>query len=294
MCISTAMTLSELDQDILATNVLSQVHPSDLRNFLLSCKTFYHNKREYFKENEYAKEFKAKYGNTKDYFSAMANSYITFQRYNLTIQIKPMTEKTKQIDSAKDTTRLAQYHQSKGEQVDGILRTYMLELMLNQYAYSAKKSCEQKMDAIFNTKWWKSNIDYYDFYQIVYHLSYRKYRALEECLKSMTLISENDSFHYATFLSIVRIICKTRILDKRLGLIIKYVLFSYLESIIDKISIQKYSPFFTECMIMIRQNEPTILKMKCFPKYIRQLISDKFSNTYDLLQNRLDTMIVDD
>jgi hypothetical protein len=287
------MTICELDQDILATNVLSQAHPSDLKNFLLSCKTFYHHKREYFKENEYAKDFKWKYDSTRDYFSTMANSYITFQRYNLTIHIKPIVEKTKQIDSAKNTTRLAQYHQSKGEQTDGILRTYMLELLLNQYGYTVKKSCEQKMDAIFNTKWWKSNIDYYDFYQIVYHLSYRKYRALEECLKSITLVNENNCFHYATFASIVRILCKTRIADKKLGLIVKYVLFSYLGNIIDKICTQKYSPFFRECMIMIRQNEDTILKMKSFPKYIRQLLSDKFNNTYNLLQNRLDRMLID-
>jgi hypothetical protein len=149
------------------------------------------------------------------------------------------------------------------------------------------------MDAIFNTKWWKSNIDYYDFYQIVYHLSYRKYRALEECLKSITLVNENNCFHYATFASIVRILCKTRIADKKLGLIVKYVLFSYLGNIIDKICTQKYSPFFRECMIMIRQNEDTILKMKSFPKYIRQLLSDKFNNTYNLLQNRLDRMLID-
>jgi hypothetical protein len=276
------MSICELDQDILVTNVLSQVHPSDLRNFILSCKTFYTHKHEYFKENGYTKGFQ-KYGkNTRDYFSVMADSYILFEDYNLSMLAMDITKK--RINA---TTQLVQYHQYIGDNPEGVYRTYMLELLLNQYGYTVKTSCEQTMDIIFETKWWKSNIDCYDIYQIVYHLSNRKYRLLEENLKSMTFVYESDCFHYKTFLSLIKTLSRISMSEQKLGLVLKYVIFSYLGKNIDKISAQKYSGFFRECCNMIELNTECIEKTKCFPKYIKQLLSDKFREIHSLLQDRL-------
>ena len=276
------MSICELDQDILVTNVLSRVHPSDLRNFVLSCKTFYAHKCEYFEENEYTKGFQKYSKNTRDYFSAMANSYITFKRYNLSMQVMDIIK-----DRTNATTQLVQYHQSIGEKTEGAYRTYMLELLLNQYGYTAKTSCEQKMDLIFNTKWWKSNIDCYDMYQIVYHLSYRKYRSLQEHLRQLTPVYDSDCFHYGTFLSLIKTLSRISMSEQKLGLILKYVIFSYLGNIIDKISTRKYSGFFRECIDMIEVSEKCIDKAKYFPKYIRQLLSEKFSEIHSLLKDRL-------
>lgn len=276
------MSICELDQDILVTNVLSRVHPSDLRNFVLSCKTFYAQKCEYFEENEYTKGFQKYSKNTRDYFSAMANSYITFKRYNLSMQVMDIIK-----DRTNATTQLVQYHQSIGEKTEGAYRTYMLELLLNQYGYTAKTSCEQKMDLIFNTKWWKSNIDCYDMYQIVYHLSYRKYRSLQEHLRQLTPVYDSDCFHYGTFLSLIKTLSRISMSEQKLGLILKYVIFSYLGNIIDKISTRKYSGFFRECIDMIEVSEKCIDKAKYFPKYIRQLLSEKFSEIHSLLKDRL-------
>ena len=218
------MSICELYQDILVTNVLSLVHPSDMRNFILSCKTFYDHKCDYFKENKYSKGFQ-KYGKTAaNYFSVIANSYISFQGYKLSIQV---------IDIIKEritaTTQLVQYHQSIGDKIEDTYRTYMLELLLNQYGYATRISCEQKMDIIFwNTKWWKSNIDCYDIYQIVYHLSYKKYRLLQDNLINLTPVCDCDSFHYDTFLSLGKTLSRIIMSEHKLGLILKYVIFSYI------------------------------------------------------------------
>lgn len=282
---NTSMSIFDLDQDILTTHVLSLVHPNDLGIFLLSCKTFYANKHEYFRENKYAKQYNETFEDTRNYFSIINDSYICFNRRKLTIKTPLVIDKTK-IDN---TTCIIQLHRSMKERTTDVYRQHLLDRLQQDYSYTRKQSCESKMDIFFNTKWWLSDVDCYDMYQIVYHVSNRNNRALSKCLESITFVQgdvNSDTLRQlvATLVPITMVPKKT-LNDEKINRMIFYVLISYSESIINETSIKWLEPLMLQFIFKLQRDRHGINTCKNIPKYLKQQLLQKYQAFESLIQS---------
>jgi hypothetical protein len=285
------LSIIDLDQDILITHGLSQVKPIELTNFLLSSKTFYANRRDYLNANEYTKKF-AVYDDTQDYFSVIVNSHIM-----PTSDITMYFPTDCAIDDAKvrNTARIVQFHHYIKDNNEAAFRQYMLDLLHYQYGYAKNSANEVKIDAFFEEMWWKSNINPYDIYQIIYHMSHIKYRAVADCLERLTFI--NNDFCHSTLNTILSTMIGATNSQTRenieLKIILIYVIYSYIEKIIDKISTKDYTILIVELAKRIRDAQCYIAETKSFPQYLKTILATKLYNTRNLIEDRLNKMLTE-
>lgn len=191
----TQVSLMSLDRDVIKTHILADLEPGYLLNYVLASKETYSKRDQYIKANKYTQGYEG------DYFADLMNSHITgFKSGSLIMQV-PSTRLNPVFIS--NTYKLIVHSHNQGYQFP--LNYYFQDLIKAEFGYDKSEICEQHLAKMCAQKWWNTNVNIYEVYKVIYHLTKIKHRNLGEALETFTFINADkfDMVHLKNTLVLI-------------------------------------------------------------------------------------------
>jgi hypothetical protein len=218
--------LANLDPDLITVHILADLEPSQLINYVLSSKDTYKKRDTIVKENKYTHNYEG------DYFADLLNSHITGFSNGSMIMIIPKTAKlANQLNPVFVTNTYKLIAHSHQAGVSFSPSPYFQELIKVEFGYERNQICEDHFSRIYQTDWWNCNVNIYDIYKIIYHMTLKKHRNLGEALETFSFIRGNRLEIKNSLDVITGVYCPQHPNARALRAITFYLFHSYLEFI---------------------------------------------------------------
>lgn len=257
------MKLLDLGDDILCHSLVANLSITCLLNLLLTCKMLY-NRRKQCIVNKGIKCI---------LFGKLLNSHIDCTHADLSLQ-KDLNADISKIHNTFSLIRCIEHVYSVCEIGDYCVK--MLEVMYN-YKSTTKYNNNILRNVFSNDKWKMSNVSMLSYYEVVYHISHKKFRRLEYTL--LYNLKFIDTYDYSIYtLSLIIHFINTQT-SKCIKIAMLYIFYDYIQSILDYLFINydKHKNFIQSIFDKRLEFEESINKTTGLPKYIKTLVINKIA-----------------
>jgi len=284
-------------------NLLNIVQNLDIITFIClmgSCKHFYNTRKQYINFITEVKEYKNYNNNKNNLINVLLNSYIYIEKIQNDVVFKNDIENNIMNENKiNNTFDIFGYYCIKN-----INNISLYDQYISYYKYlstvCSNKICQKYnykyknlsilFNNIFELKWYTTNINIFQLYEITYHIKMKKYINVYNNLLSLTFKNNNYNIIDTIYFLIQIFTFNYKILSK-FKIIFAYILYHYIDINFNIIYKETNINNCTKDIFINNSNNilNSIDNLK-IPKYIKTLITNKLSDTVIKLK-QLDDII---